>query len=68
MKQKLDFDWSDEINNAITICNPEGIIIYMNSKSIEDYTKYGGDQLLGKNLLDCHSEPSKSILKDFTQE
>ena len=44
----------------------------MNQVSINQFKKYGGEKLLGTNLLDCHPEPSKSKLqemlenKDFT--
>jgi len=37
----------------------------MNHKSIEFYYDEGGDTLLGKSLLDCHPEPSRSKLKDL---
>jgi hypothetical protein len=34
----------------------------MNEKSAATFEKYGGKELLGKSLLDCHPEPSKSKL------
>ena len=54
--------WSDEFDSAITICDREGIITYMNNTSKRKFSKYGGDDLIGKNLLDCHSETSKAKL------
>lgn len=55
-------DWAEEFNGAITVCNKEGIIVYMNHYSIKQFEKYGGAELLGTNLLDCHTESSKSKL------
>jgi transcriptional regulator with PAS, ATPase and Fis domain len=57
--------WCNEFDAPITICNEKGIIVYMNDKSISQFAKYGGKALLGKNLLDCHPEPSKSQLSDM---
>lgn len=55
-------NWAKEFNAAVTVCNTEGIIVYMNDYSIAQFEKYGGEKLLGSNLLDCHPEPSKSKL------
>ena len=55
-------DYLKESQFAITICDAKGIIIYMNEKSQKTFAKYGGNELIGKSLLDCHPEPSKSML------
>ena len=61
----VNVDWTEEFNGAITVCDREGIIVYMNKFSVEQFAKYGGKELLGSNLLDCHPEPSKSKLKEM---
>ena len=61
MKNALEI-WSKEVNFPVTICDKDGIIIAMNDKSIELFKDDGGTDLLGKNLIDCHPEPSKSKL------
>lgn len=63
----VDVNWADEFNGAITVCNREGIIVYMNDYSIQQFEKYGGNKLLGSNLLDCHPEPSKTQLKNMLE-
>ncbi len=60
-------NWSDIFEGAVTICNPDGIIVYMNEKSRKQFSKYGGGDLIGKNLLDCHPEPSRSKLSEMLQ-
>jgi hypothetical protein len=60
--ENVDVDWADELNGALTVCNLDGIIVYMNQFSIQQFEKYGGARLIGTNLLDCHPEPSKSKL------
>lgn len=61
----FDVDWAEEFNGSITVCDLDGIIVYMNKNSIEQFKKYGGEKLIGTNLLDCHPEPSKSMLKNM---
>jgi len=61
-------NWTDEFDGAITVCDSEGIIVYMNQKSIIQFSKYGGKELIGKNLLDCHPEPSKTKLKQMLEK
>lgn len=47
---------------AVTICDREGVILYMNAKSAQTFAACGGYELIGKNLTDCHPEPAKSKL------
>lgn len=63
-------NWANHIPHPLTICDEEGVILYMNPKSIESFKKDGGAGLIGSNLMDCHPEPSKSQLKEMlrTQE
>ncbi len=64
----LDVNWMDGFSGAITVCDREGIIVYMNDFSINQFHKYGGSNLLGTNLLDCHPEPSKTKLREMLQK
>jgi transcriptional regulator with PAS, ATPase and Fis domain len=51
-----------EFPAAITVCDGDGVLLEMNDKSIETFQNDGGAELIGKNLLDCHPEPSRTIL------
>jgi len=62
------FDWAKEIENPVTICDETGIIIYMNLASANQFENYGGVDLIGSNLLDCHPEPSKSKLTEMLKK
>jgi len=55
----------DSLPYVLTICDTEGVIIYMNDKSAELFEPDGGRELIGKNLLDCHPEPSRSKLEEM---
>ena len=63
----MTIDWANEFNGAITICDLDGVIVYMNNHSVQQFHKYGGEKLIGSNLLDCHPEPSKSKLKEMLE-
>jgi transcriptional regulator with PAS, ATPase and Fis domain len=52
--------WIKEFPGAITVCNADGIILEMNDKAARTFEKDGGANLVGKNMLDCHPEPSRS--------
>ncbi|MBT3384035.1 MAG: diguanylate cyclase [Prolixibacteraceae bacterium] len=68
MKLKgIEVDWAEDFNGAITVCNEVGTIVYMNQYSINQFKKYGGAELLGTNLLDCHTEPSKTKLVEMLE-
>lgn len=55
----------DEMDIAVTVCDLEGIIVYMNRKSASTFADDGGAALIGKSLLDCHPEPARSKLLDL---
>ena len=58
-------DWLKEINAAVTICDNEGIIVYMNDKSEQVFANDGGKNLIGSNLFGCHPEPALTKLKEM---
>ena len=62
MKDSL---WADGLPVAITVCDRDGIILYMNDKSALTFAKDGGRDLVGKSVLDCHPEPSRTKLKNM---
>lgn len=53
-------DWAWGMNCAITVCDADCRIIYMNARSRETYKKHG--DLIGYNLLDCHPERAQAII------
>ncbi len=47
---------------AVVICDLEHTVIYMNPAAVNRYQRWGGKDLLGKSLLDCHNEKSKEMI------
>jgi transcriptional regulator with PAS, ATPase and Fis domain len=52
-------EWVKEFPGAVTVCAEDGTILAMNDRSAETFKADGGRALIGKNLLDCHSEASR---------
>lgn len=47
---------------AVVICDLDHTIIYMNPSAINRYEKWGGKDLMGKSLLNCHNEKSREMI------
>ena len=58
-------NYFNEINAAVTICDTEGTIIYMNDRSAKVFESDGGRDLVGKSLFDCHPEPALTKVKEL---
>jgi transcriptional regulator with PAS, ATPase and Fis domain len=54
-------DYFKEFNIAVTVCDTEGNVTWMNDKS--KFVNHG--DFTGKNLLDCHPEPARTKLLDL---
>jgi hypothetical protein len=59
--------WIKEFPAAVTVCDPDGVILEMNDKSAVTFAEDGGYALIGKNLFDCHPEPARSQLESMMQ-
>ncbi|MCK9301834.1 MAG: PAS domain-containing protein [Bacteroidales bacterium] len=57
-------DWIKNTNCAITICDADGFIIYMNEKSISTFSREG-KSLIGHNLKDCHPPKAWSKIQEL---
>lgn len=60
-------DWTKSFSAAVTICNKEGVITYMNDRAAEIFADDGGYNLIGKNLFDCHSKMSNDRIKEILE-
>lgn len=61
-------DWVEEFPGAITLCDQNGMILEMNQQAVNTFIKDGGEPLIGKNVLDCHPEPSRSKLLELINQ
>lgn len=56
-------DWAKEMNCAVTVCDKEGVILYMNDEAKETFASQG--DLIGKSLIPCHNERSRAIIANL---
>jgi len=56
----MKHNWIKEFPAAVTVCDPQGVILEMNDKSAKSNEIDGGYDLIGQNMLDCHPEPARS--------
>ena len=48
--------------SEVVICDTAHKILYMNPAACAHYSKYGGEALVGRNLLDCHNDKSREMI------
>lgn len=58
-------NWQKELPAAITVCDTEGKIIYLNEKAADVFKDDGGYNLIGQNLFACHSNESNEKIKEI---
>lgn len=57
----MEMEWAKEMNCAVTVCDKEGNIIFMNNKSRETFAKHG--DIIGRNLKEFHPERAWQIIQ-----
>lgn len=62
MKNK---NWFENFPGAITITDANAIITEMNKASAEAFENYGGRDLIGKDLFDCHPPTAHEKLRSL---
>jgi PAS domain S-box-containing protein len=61
-------NWVKGVPVGITVCDKDGVLLDMNDAAINIFATDGGRDLIGKNILDCHPEPSRSKLAGMLKE
>jgi len=55
--------WLEELPCAVTVCDAEFRVLYLNARAAEVNAKDGGKALIGRNLLDCHPPEAQEKLR-----
>lgn len=63
----MSFPFIEFLDAAVIVCDTDCIITYLNQKAIHNYASEGGAGLIGKNLLDCHNERSRGIIRHILE-
>ncbi|MGP8078786.1 MAG: PAS domain-containing protein [Thermoplasmata archaeon] len=55
--------WFDQLPCAVTVCDRNYTILYLNDRAAEVNAKDGGKELIGKNMIDCHPPEAQEKLR-----
>ncbi len=58
---------ADQDESPIVICDLAHTIVYMNPAACRRYAPYGGEKLLGGNLLRCHSKKAAEKIRQVLE-
>ena len=54
-------DWARAVGCAVTVCDADGTILYMNDLSRETFARHG--DIIGHNLYDYHPERAQKMIR-----
>lgn len=60
-----NFSYFDEFPSAVTVCDTKANVLYMNQLAAKTFEKWGGFELIGKSLYDCHNPKSCEKIKEI---
>jgi len=55
--------WLKGIDVAVTVCDRQGNIVYMNEQATRTFAADGGKTLLGKKLWTCHPDAANEKIR-----
>jgi PAS domain-containing protein len=55
--------WMNGMDVAITVCDRDGTIVFMNDQAARTFSADGGKALLGKKLWECHPERAREKIR-----
>lgn len=66
IKDIPEVNWAERLNCAVTVCDKEGTVLYMNERARQTFASHG--DMRGRSLLPCHSDRSRSIIASMLAE
>ncbi|MFZ1977331.1 MAG: diguanylate cyclase [Bacteroidota bacterium] len=60
-------EWLRSFPGSVVVCGRDGIILEMNPRAVEAFKEDGGLKLIGTNLLECHREPARTLVKEMLE-
>ena len=56
-------EWIEKLDGSVIVSDIEGKVIYANKKAESTFVKPGEAPLQGRDLMSCHNENSKKIIR-----
>ena len=63
-----NFDWAEDIDLAVTVCDTKCTVVYQNKRSRETFGKDENKSMVGQSMIPCHSERSVGIIHKMLGE
>jgi transcriptional regulator with PAS, ATPase and Fis domain len=63
----MNYNFLEKLDAAVTVCDENGNIIYINEKSALTFRNYGGRNLINKNIRDCHSADANNQINNMIE-
>lgn len=57
--------WVSGFPGGLTVSAADGTILYLSDQAARTFADHGGRDLVGQDLMACHSERSREILRDL---
>lgn len=64
---EMNYNWAEDMNCAVTVCDKSGIIIFMNQKSRDTFCK-NGESMVGHSMIPCHNEHSQAKIREMLEQ
>ena len=64
---EMNFNWAEDMNCAVTVCDKSGIIIFMNQKSRDTFCK-NGESMVGRSMITCPNEHSQAKIREMLEQ
>lgn len=55
----------ESLHDPFVLVDTEHVIRFINEAGALNYAKWGGRELLGKSLMDCHNEQSQAEIREI---
>lgn len=63
---KIIPEWAEGLDCAVTVCDAEGVILFMNRRSRETFARYG--DIIGHSLFDYHPAHACDMIRRLLAE
>ncbi len=58
----------ESLRDPFVLVDTRHVIRFMNEAGASNYAKWGGRELIGKSVMDCHNEGSRKIIRQIVAE
>lgn len=58
-------EWLESFGVSIMVMDTDGKVLYMNDAADEVFKKFGGKNMIGSNVRQCHKESSMIAIKEL---